>query len=124
MQSHKSLIFIGIAFSVIPSTICIFVGEAFNLSNPATITQSILIALPAMIAIGALIGLGVSLLRPNVWLVSLGSGLGWFVGLVTSAAVSLSLGLPRSLAYLLIVVSGVLAGLLPTLIVRVLKGAR
>lgn len=124
MESRKILVLVGITLSVIPSTLCIAGAGAFNLSSLETITQAIIVVLPSMIAMGALIGLGGSFIQSNIWLVAIGAMLGWIVGLLASAMAFAAFGLPQYQLFILLVSVGVLAGLLPSLIVRILKRPR
>ena len=107
----------GIVLTVIPSFLCVYVGEAANLSGGDTFGKAILFIVLTMTFIGGTIGFVTSLVLPNRWLVVVGSQMGWVGGLVlgafTTNALQISIYDPRFPVYFvtLIICCGIVAGL-------------
>jgi hypothetical protein len=130
VNTRRNLILLGIALTVIPSTFCLVVLGAGNLSSGTTIGLAILVALPALVVIGGMIGYGTSTISPNKWLVVLGSQIGWLGGLLTVGLIQRHFQIPPGgilLAvgiYTLWICIGVLAGLAPALVARYINGVK
>lgn len=129
MKIRSKAILLSIILTVIPSTFCLAVLGVGNLSSGANFAEIVLLPLPAMVLIGGVTGLGTSVIFPKWWLVVVGSQLGWIGGLFGAALVAELLFSPHDplsavYAYTLLICCGFVAGLLPALIARFLKGAR
>lgn len=130
MNTRRRLMLLGILVTVLPSTCCLVILGAGNLSSGAAIGLAVLAALPALVLIGGMIGYGASTISPNKWLVVLGSQIGWLGGLLTVGLIQRHFkippgGIPLAIGvYALWICIGVLAGLVPALIARYINGVR
>ena len=125
-----SLTVLGIVLTVIPSFLCVYVGEAANLSGGNTFGKALLFIVLTMTFVGGTIGFVTSMVLPNKWVVFIGSQLGWIGGLVLGALIATALPIspydPLSPLYFVtfIIGCGLVAGLLPVLIASFIKSGR
>jgi len=130
VNTRRNLTLLGIVLTVIPSCLCVWVGEAANLSGGDTFWKAILFIVLIMTLIGGIIGFATSVILPNRWVVVVGSQLGWIGGLVLGALIATALPIspydPLSPLYFVTIVigCGLVAGLLPLLIASFIQGGR
>jgi hypothetical protein len=121
---------LGIVLTVIPSFLCVYVGEAANLSGGNTFGKALLFIVLTMTFVGGIIGFVTSVVLPNRWLLVVGSQIGWLGGLLLAAILVDALDILPSNALFpfyfitFVVCCAIVAGLLPVLIARFIKGAR
>jgi len=121
---------LGIVLTVVPSFLCVYVGEAANLSGGNTFGKALLFIVLTMAFVGGTIGFVTSMVLPNKWVVVIGSQLGWIGGLVLGALIGTALPIspydPLSPFYFVtfVIGCGLVAGLAPVLIASFIKGGR
>jgi hypothetical protein len=129
-HSRLSLTVLGIVLTVIPSFLCVYVGEAANLSGGNTFGKALLFIVLTMTFVGGIIGFVTSVVLPNRWLLVVGSQMGWVGGLLLAAILVDALDiLPSNTLFpfyfiTFVICCAIVAGLLPALIARFIKGTR
>lgn len=111
MMQHLKATLLGSASATLLSSLLTYCLLSLGFTLTERIYTSILVLLPVVAVTGALIGLGTSYVTSSGWIVVVSAFLGWIIGVLGGAALSVALHLPGSI-FVWIVLVGVIAGLL------------